>query len=115
LILQPTRELPIVFVAVTDPVGAGLAKSMGRPGRNTAEVYWLRVRHERQSGWNRAPRQEEGDPAGRSCDCANAAGTLVWERTRNGDGGRNAGNRGPGGIIRPARLRRAQRSTSDET
>jgi putative ABC transport system substrate-binding protein len=30
-----TRTLPIVFVGVTDPVGAGLVDTLARPGRNT--------------------------------------------------------------------------------
>ena len=31
---QVTREVPIVFVQVPDPVGAGIVLSMARPGRN---------------------------------------------------------------------------------
>jgi putative ABC transport system substrate-binding protein len=31
---QATRTLPIVFVGVTDPVGAGHVESLARPGRN---------------------------------------------------------------------------------
>jgi putative ABC transport system substrate-binding protein len=33
-LLQATRTVPIVFVAVADPVGAGLVESMARPGGN---------------------------------------------------------------------------------
>ena len=33
-ILQETRTIPIVFVGASDPVGAGFAASMGRPGGN---------------------------------------------------------------------------------
>ena len=34
LLLQATRTVPIVFVIVPDPVGAGLANSLSRPGGN---------------------------------------------------------------------------------
>jgi putative ABC transport system substrate-binding protein len=33
-LLQATRTLPIVFVAVVDPVGAGFVESMAQPGGN---------------------------------------------------------------------------------
>jgi putative ABC transport system substrate-binding protein len=33
-LLQATRTVPIVFVAVADPVGAGFVKSLARPGGN---------------------------------------------------------------------------------
>jgi putative ABC transport system substrate-binding protein len=33
-LLQATRTVPILFVAVPDPVGAGFADSLARPGRN---------------------------------------------------------------------------------
>jgi putative tryptophan/tyrosine transport system substrate-binding protein len=33
-LLQATRVIPIVFVLVPDPVGAGYVDSLGRPGRN---------------------------------------------------------------------------------
>ena len=34
-LLQATRTVPIVFVAVADPVGAGFVNSLARPGGNT--------------------------------------------------------------------------------
>src|SRR5262245_30369416 len=33
-LLQATRTLPIVFIAVSDPVGAGFVDSLSRPGGN---------------------------------------------------------------------------------
>ena len=32
---RATRSVPIIFVAVPDPVGAGFVKSLARPGGNT--------------------------------------------------------------------------------
>src|SRR6201993_1203130 len=34
LLLQATRKVPIVFVGVVDPVGAGFVDSLSRPGGN---------------------------------------------------------------------------------
>ena len=33
-LMQATRTIPIVFVAVTDPIGSGFVASMARPGSN---------------------------------------------------------------------------------
>jgi putative ABC transport system substrate-binding protein len=42
---QATRTLPIVFVGVTDPVGAGHVESLARPGRNATgfSAKWLEL------------------------------------------------------------------------
>jgi len=51
-LLRATRTLPIVFVQVSDPVGAGLIESLARPGANatgfttadyTTAVKWLEL------------------------------------------------------------------------
>jgi len=34
-----TRTVPIVFVNVTDPVGAGYVASLSRPGANTTDQH----------------------------------------------------------------------------
>jgi hypothetical protein len=33
-LMQATRTIPIVFVAVSDPIGSGFVASMARPGGN---------------------------------------------------------------------------------
>jgi putative tryptophan/tyrosine transport system substrate-binding protein len=40
-LLQATRTLPIVFINVTDPVGAGLVDSLARPGGNATGFVQL--------------------------------------------------------------------------
>jgi putative ABC transport system substrate-binding protein len=42
-LLQATRTLPIVFVAVVDPVGAGFVESMAQPGGNAKLVINLKT------------------------------------------------------------------------
>jgi putative ABC transport system substrate-binding protein len=55
---RATRTVPIVFVSVTDPVGAGFVQSLARPGGNTTGFLqfefglsgkFLEVRVERSS------------------------------------------------------------------
>jgi hypothetical protein len=52
-LLQATRTVPIVFVAVVDPVGAGYVDSLSRPGGNATgfmlfdyglSAKWLELR-----------------------------------------------------------------------
>ena len=57
---QATRTIPIVFVNVPDPVGAGFVQSMAHPDGNITGFLEFRVQHERKMGRiaqaNRAPR-----------------------------------------------------------
>jgi putative tryptophan/tyrosine transport system substrate-binding protein len=63
LLLQATRTVPIVFVIVPDPVGAGLANSLSRPGGNATgfmqfeyslSAKWLELLKEIAPGVTRA-------------------------------------------------------------
>ena len=47
-LLQATRTVPIVFVIVIDPVGAGFVASLARPGGNATGFTHVRIRHERK-------------------------------------------------------------------
>jgi putative ABC transport system substrate-binding protein len=62
-LLQATRTLPIVFVAVVDPVGAGFVESLSRPGGNATGFIqfeyslsgkWLQLLKEIAPGVTRA-------------------------------------------------------------
>jgi putative ABC transport system substrate-binding protein len=61
-LLQATRTVPIVFVQVTDPVGAGYVESLARPGGNATgfipfefgmSAKWLELLKEIASGIKR--------------------------------------------------------------
>ena len=44
-LFQATRSVPIVFVIVPDPVGAGFVSSLARPGGNATGFYLVRIWH----------------------------------------------------------------------
>ncbi len=50
-LLQATRTVPIVFVIVPDPVGAGFVDSLARPGGNATGFIQFEYGKRRPSGW----------------------------------------------------------------
>ena len=57
--MQATRMVPMVFMNVADPVGAGFVDSLGRPGGNVTWLYAVRVQFEREmAGTAQADRAE---------------------------------------------------------
>ena len=50
-ILQATRTIPVVFVNVADPVGAGFVENLGRPGGNATGFITYEY-SEAVSGWS---------------------------------------------------------------
>ena len=86
-LLQATRTVPIVFVQVTDPVGAGYVESLARPGGNATgfipfefgiSAKWLELlkeiapRHEASRGASRCGARPGHGAIGRS--------SSLWRR-----------------------------------
>ena len=101
-LLQATRTVPIVFVTVIDPVGAGFVASLARPGGNATGFTHLRIRHERKMAGaaqgDRAPRDAGGGPSG--------SGRRLRDRPVRRHPGRGAVVGGGGEPGRRARCRR---------
>jgi hypothetical protein len=49
--LQATRDIPIVFVHVPDPIGAGFVDSLARPGGKPRASRCL-IMGSARNGWN---------------------------------------------------------------
>ena len=66
-LLQATRTVPIVFVIVPDPVGAGFVDSLARPGGNATGFIQFRIQLEREMAGaaqaDRAGRDASGGPS----------------------------------------------------
>ena len=66
-LLQATRTVPIVFVPVIDPVGAGFVESLAKPGGNATGFTQLRIQYEREMAGtaqgDRAQRDTSGSPS----------------------------------------------------
>ena len=102
-LLQATRTVPIVFVVVIDPVGAGFVASLARPGGNADRVHDFRIRHERKMAGtaqrDRAPRDAGGGPSG--------SGHRLRDRAVRRRPGRGAV---VGGGVEPGRRARCRRN-----
>ena len=65
---QATRTVPIVFVQVTDPVGAGIVESLSQPGGNATGFTLFEYSTEREMAGtaqaDRAGRDASGGPSG---------------------------------------------------
>ena len=62
-LLQATRTVPIVFVAVSDPVGAGYVDSLSRPGGNATGFILFDYSEHEMAG------AAQADRAGRNAGC----------------------------------------------
>ena len=101
-LLQATRTVPIVFVIVTDPVGAGFVESLARPGGNV--TGFMAFEYSMSGKWlellkaDRAARDASGGPSG--------SGHRLRDRPVRRHPDRGAVVRGGGEPGRRARRRR---------
>ena len=80
--LQATRTVPIVFAGLNDPVGAGVVRSLARPGGNITGLLWLNM-GSAQNGSNCSSRLNRALRAWRSFAIpSEQADPATWERFR---------------------------------
>ena len=60
---QTTRTVPIVFVGVVDPLGAGYVESLARPGGNLTGFSFVRIRLQRQMARAAQRDRAQDDPS----------------------------------------------------
>jgi putative ABC transport system substrate-binding protein len=81
-VMQATSNVPIVFVGVADPVGSGVAASLGRPGGNATGLSPMQM--EFGAKWIELLR--EFSPTARRlaflADSSSKGSLAVWERLR---------------------------------
>jgi ABC-type uncharacterized transport system substrate-binding protein len=75
-LLQATHTVPIVFVQVVDPVGAGMVASLARPGGNATGFTPMDLWHQRKMAGAAQRDRTKRDASGRH------AGRLLLQRDR---------------------------------
>ena len=73
-LLQATRTVPIVFVNVVDPVGAGFVDSLARPGGNATGFMHVRIQPEREMAGTAQADRPKRDASGRASGSRQSAG-----------------------------------------
>ena len=94
-LLQATRTVPIVFLIVADPVGAGFVDSLARPGGNATGFIRVRIRPEREmAGTAQADRAGRDARGGHSGSRHNRRDRPVRRNPGRGAVGRGGGKPG---------------------
>jgi ABC transporter substrate binding protein len=120
---RENRNVPIVFTAISDPVGSGFVQSLARPGGNatgftnfvpTMAAKWLEVLKEIAPQVRHAASVQPSDRSLRArilSWAVRGGGTGVRDAGERGYRPRNAGDRGGNGCTRARTGRRLSRAT----